>query len=147
MLLSCFLQPSDASSFIPSRKTAHSPVRASTMQVKKASGDAAEHLAADYLTRHGLRVLERNWRVRGGEIDLICRDGEMLVFVEVRLRGTQDFGGAAASITPAKQRRIVCAARHYLAGKREQPCRFDVILLDRLDPARLEWLRHAFLAE
>ncbi len=117
------------------------------MQVKKQSGDAAEALAADYLVRHGLRVLARNWRVRGGEIDLICRDGEMLVFVEVRLRGSQDFGGAAASITRAKQRRLSLAARHYLAGNPEQPCRFDVVLLDDLKADHVEWIPHAFLAE
>jgi putative endonuclease len=117
------------------------------MQVKKQSGDAAEALAASFLARHGLRVLERNWRVRGGEIDLICVDRGCLVFVEVRLRTNSHFGGAAASITTAKQRRIVLAARHYLAGKREQPCRFDAVLLDGLSETRLEWIKNAFAAD
>lgn len=120
------------------------------MQVKKpaaAAGASAEALAADFLTRRGLRVLERNFRVRGGEIDLICTDGGCLVFVEVRLRSGSGFGGAAASITPTKQRRIVLAARHYLAGKRERPCRFDAVLLDGLDEARLEWIKDAFAAD
>lgn len=118
------------------------------MQVKKhADGASAEQLAAEYLARQGLRVLERNWRVRGGEIDLICEDRDSLVFVEVRLRSSNGYGGAAASITPAKQRRIVLAARHYLADRREQPCRFDAMLLDGLDAARIEWIRDAFAAE
>ncbi len=114
---------------------------------KAASGADAEALAAEFLIGHGLRVLERNWRVRGGEIDLICADGECLVFVEVRLRSGRAFGGAAASITPAKQRRIVLAAGLYLAGKREQPCRFDAVLLDSLDATRIEWIRDAFAAD
>lgn len=118
------------------------------MQVSHlAHGALAEQLAADFLIRQGLRIVVRNWRVRGGEIDLICHDGDHLVFVEVRLRGQSGFGGAAASITPAKQRRIILAARHYLAGRREQPCRFDAVLLDGLEPGRIEWIRDAFLAE
>ncbi|SMB22367.1 conserved hypothetical protein [Sterolibacterium denitrificans] len=121
------------------------------MQVKTNAGAAAEALAAAFLARHGLRVLERNWRVRGGEIDLICSDGASLVFVEVRLRRESGhgygYGGAAASITPAKQRRIILAARHYLAGKRECICRFDAVLLDALDPQRIEWIRDAFAAD
>ncbi len=118
-----------------------------TNSPRSQQGAAAEALAARYLERQGLRVLERNWRVRGGEIDLICTQDDTLVFVEVRLRGRGDYGGAAASITPAKQRRIILAARHYLAGRREQPCRFDVVLLAALDERQLEWIRHAFLAE
>lgn len=113
----------------------------------QARGLQAEQRAADHLMRHGMRILERNWHVRGGEIDLIGLEGETLVFVEVRLRKNRQFGGAAASITPTKQRRIVLAARHYLAGKREQPCRFDVVLLDDLEATPPEWIRHAFLAE
>ncbi len=110
-------------------------------------GALAEQQAADYLIRQGLHVLERNWRVRGGEIDLICREGTTLVFVEVRLRKNRQFGGAAESITARKQARIILAARHYLAGKPEQHCRFDVVLLDDLASATPEWIRHAFLAE
>lgn len=116
------------------------------MTERKQTGDAAEALAASFLMRHGLRVLERNWGVRGGEIDLICEDHGCLVFVEVRLRTNNHFGGAGASITPAKQRRIVLAARHYLAGKREQSCRFDVVLLEALSETRLEWIKNAFEA-
>jgi putative endonuclease len=110
-------------------------------------GNEAEVLAAAYLEHHGLTVIERNFRVRGGEVDLICRDGKVLVFVEVRLRSSSRFGGAAASITAEKQRRVVLAARHYLAGKPHPACRFDCVLLDALDPARIEWLKNAFEAD
>jgi len=78
-----------------------------------------------------------------GEIDLVARDGEMLVFVEVRLRQRRDFGGAAASITATKRARMIAAAGLYLARLRHTPpCRFDAILLDALDPDRVEWLRN-----
>jgi len=116
------------------------------VQVNRSAGAAAEAIAAAYLTRQGLRVLERNWRMRGGEIDLICSDGEMLVFVEVRLRTRADYGGAAASITVAKQRRLILAARHYLSGRPEAPCRFDAVLLDRVHQAGLVWIKDAFTA-
>ena len=109
-------------------------------------GSDAEALAAAYLGRHGLALIERNFRVRGGEVDLICRDGKVLVFVEVRLRTSSRFGGAAASITSSKQRRVVLAAQHYLAGKPHPACRFDCVLLDALDPGRIEWLKNAFSA-
>ena len=68
-----------------------------------------------YLSRRGLRIETRNFRVRGGEIDLICREGATLVFVEVRLRRNAGYGGAAASITKTKRQRLILAARHYLA--------------------------------
>ena len=110
----------------------------------KARGKLAETLAADYLRRSGLRLIERNYSCRMGEIDLIVADGPALVFVEVRLRRSREFGGAAASITAAKRQRIVMAARHYLSGRPEGPCRFDVILLDALDPDRIEWIKDAF---
>lgn len=88
-------------------------------------------------------IVERNWRRRVGELDLIARDGDMLVFVEVRLRRRNDFGGAAASITAKKRARMIAAAGLYLARLRQTPaCRFDAILLDALDPARIEWLRN-----
>lgn len=111
------------------------------------TGQAAEALAADHLARRGIKVLQRNYRCRGGEIDLICDDRGTLVFVEVRMRSNARFGGAAASVTAAKRRRIVLAARHFLAGKPQPPCRFDVIALDRLDPAAVSWIRDAFAAD
>ena len=93
----------------------------------------------------GLRMLERNYRCRGGEIDLIMRDGETMVFVEVRYRRNQRFGGALGSITTSKQRRIVLAARHYLQKSRwPGACRFDVIGLSAESPP--DWIRGAFEA-
>jgi putative endonuclease len=105
-------------------------------------GAAAEALAASYLSARGLTIVHRNYRCRGGEIDLIARDGEILVFVEVRLRRNRAFGTAAESITAAKRRRLRLAARHYLARLgHEPPCRFDAVLLDALETANIEWLR------
>ena len=117
------------------------------MNTRQAQGAAAEQLAADYLQGRGLRLIERNFRVRGGEIDLVCRDGASTVFVEVRLRSHKDFGGAAASITATKQARLVLAARHWLQRHGETPCRFDCVLLDGLEPKNIEWLRDAFSAD
>ena len=104
-------------------------------------GAQAEVLAAEYLQGRGLRLLQRNYRCRLGEIDLVMADGPVLVFVEVRLRRNADFGGAAASITAAKRQRILRAARHYLSGRPEPACRFDVVLLDALAAERIEWIR------
>lgn len=111
-------------------------------------GEAAEELAARFLAARGLSILQRNFRCRGGEVDLVCRDGRALVFVEVRLRRNAGYGGAGASITSAKQRRIVLAAEHYLAlrGGSDCDCRFDCILLDGLSTAAIEWIPDAFAA-
>lgn len=113
------------------------------------SGRQAEALAAQFLVRQGLQVLTQNFRCRGGEIDLVCRDRKSLVFVEVRLRRNANYGGAAASITASKQARIILAARHYLSANaaNESDCRFDCVLLDGLDENRIEWLRDAFSAD
>ena len=108
------------------------------------SGSAAESMALTYMEKQGLKLLERNFRCRVGEIDLIMADGATLVFVEVRLRSNSAFVSAGESISHRKQARIVAAANQYLAGKREVPCRFDCILLDKLDPASIEWLQNAF---
>ncbi|MCB1951039.1 YraN family protein [Denitromonas sp.] len=110
-------------------------------------GQMAEQMAEAHLNAAGLHTLARNFHCRGGELDLVCREGKTLVFVEVRLRGRSDFGGAAASITLRKQARIALAARHWLAraGRlADAPCRFDVVLLDALDSERIEWIRGAF---
>jgi len=111
---------------------------------RQLAGGAAEDLAARYLESQGLAIVDRNWRCRAGEIDLVARDGATLVFVEVRLRTSAAFGGAAASVDAHKQRRILQAARLYLSGRADTPCRCDVIALDGLDPARIEWIRDAF---
>jgi putative endonuclease len=112
----------------------------------KQSGDAAEALALQHLLQAGLVLLERNYRTPGrggGEIDLIMRapDGTC-VFVEVRQRNSAGHGGAAASVTFAKQRRIAFAARHYLMRFSQPPaCRFDVLALDA---GGITWLQAAF---
>jgi putative endonuclease len=101
-------------------------------------------MALKYLEGKGMRLIERNFRCRVGEIDLIMQDGASLVFVEVRLRTNPAFVSAGESISHRKQARIVAAANQYLAGKREVPCRFDCILLDKLDPESIEWIKNAF---
>jgi putative endonuclease len=107
-------------------------------------GAAAEEAAARFLARQGLEVLERNYRTRFGEVDLVAREGATLVFVEVRARAWAAFGGAAASVDARKQRRIVAAARHYLARLPAEPaCRFDVLTVQG-PQAVPGWIRGAF---
>ena len=110
---------------------------------RRDEGAQAEALAARFLADNGLAIIDRNWRHRSGELDLVARDGDALVFVEVRLRSNANFGGPAASITAAKRARMVAAAGHYIAALPRTPsCRFDAVLLDSLDPARIEWLKN-----
>ena len=109
------------------------------------AGAQAEQFAADYLQRHGLRLIAKNYRSRFGEIDLILFDGNVLVFVEVRLRRNADFGGAAASIDARKQAKLITTAQQYLTTlPTVPPCRFDAILLD--GSGQIEWLKNAFSA-
>ena len=112
-----------------------------------ARGAAAEAQAAAFLARQGLRLVESNFRVKGGEIDLICKDGRQVVFVEVRARARSDFGGAAASITPRKQQRLILAARHWLQRHGEASCRFDAVLIEGAQGERLTWLRDVISAD
>lgn len=115
----------------------------SPLPLHLARGRAAEDLAIRHLKQHGLAILQRNFRTRRGEIDVIAHDGATLVFVEVRLRGSRSFGGAAASITAHKRARLIAAANEYLARHRAPPpCRFDAVLLDALDESAVEWLRN-----
>lgn len=111
--------------------------------LKQLLGKFAEDRAERMLADAGLAILHRNYRCRQGEIDLIAQDGDTLVFVEVRSRSRQDYGSAADSITPAKQRRIIAAARHYLASLPRMPaCRFDAVTLDAgTEPV---WIKSAF---
>ncbi|MFN0315562.1 MAG: YraN family protein [Burkholderiales bacterium] len=107
------------------------------------AGAGAEDEALAFLRHQGLQLLERNYRCRFGEIDLIMKEGATLVFVEVRMRKNASFGGAAESITARKQKRIIAAARHYLSQSRVVPnCRFDALLLCPNQPA--DWIRDAF---
>lgn len=111
--------------------------------LKSVVGQAAESRAEAFLKTHGLALVARNWRCRFGEIDLVMQDGPTLVFVEVRLRSRSDFGGAAASVTLAKQKKLLAAARQYLSTlKTLPPCRFDVVALSGETPP--EWIRNAF---
>lgn len=108
-------------------------------------GAQAEQVAAQYLQKNGLKLVQTNFHSRFGEIDLILRDGETLVFAEVRQRSRGDFGGAAASIDARKQKRLVLTAQHYLSGLvHTPPCRFDAVLLDAAD--NVEWVKNAFEA-
>lgn len=115
----------------------------------KQRGDDAEAQALVFLEAQGLRLMQRNYRLAGGpyrrgaEIDLILRAADgTLVFVEVRSRRGGGYGGAAASVDAAKQRRIVRAARHFLLRQeRLPPCRFDVVTVQ---DGRIEWLQAAF---
>jgi putative endonuclease len=114
-------------------------------------GARAEQIAADYLQGRGLTILERNFRRRLGEIDLVARDGGVLVIAEVRTRSSNAFGGAAASVDARKQRRIIRAATQLLQQQRAYaalPVRFDVLIVDGpLSAApQVSWLRHAFEA-
>ena len=106
-------------------------------------GSAAEQRAVDLLVRAGLSIVDRNWRCRAGELDLIALDGPVLVFVEVRARSGRACGGARASITRAKQARLLRCAQHYLQhrGGPWPPCRFDLVLCEG---GALEWMRNAF---
>lgn len=93
-------------------------------------GRAAEAAAARHLERIGYRILQQNFRARGGELDVVAMDGNALAIVEVRYRATDQFGGGAASITVGKRRRMICAARALLAANpllARLPARFDVV--------------------
>ena len=108
-------------------------------------GRDAEQAALSYLRRQNLELVAQNYRCRFGEIDLIMRDGNVLVFIEVRMRSHLAFGGAAASITPAKQTKLLRAARHYLSEMNNEPlCRFDAVLLSDMEGQKIEWIRDAF---
>lgn len=111
-------------------------------------GHDAEGLAERFLSRQGLTLVTRNYRCRRGEIDLVMRDTDTLVFVEVRRRTSRAFGGGLDSVDARKRARLVATAEHYLMMKRigdERPCRFDVVAIDGPSPhATIQWVRGAF---
>ena len=114
---------------------------------RKEAGSAGERAALAYLQNAGLKLVHRNFRCRSGEIDLVMLDGSTLALIEVRYRSSSRFGGAAASVTWRKQRRLVNAAEHLLlrrADLRRHPARFDVIAIG---PDEIEWIKGAFLAD
>lgn len=122
------------------------------MSINVRKGLRFEDQARKYLQQRGLELLQSNYRCRLGEIDLIMRDENTVCFIEVKFRESIAFGGAAASITPVKQRKIVKAALFYLSRHQRlarQGLRFDALLIQRQDENRLEfnWIKNAFYAE
>lgn len=108
-------------------------------------GSDAEQVAVSFLQRQHLVLVAQNYRCRFGEIDLIMRDGTTLVFIEVRMRANDQFGGAAASITSSKQAKLLRTARHYLSQLNTEPlCRFDALLLSGNNGQKIEWVKNAF---
>ncbi|MFC7413352.1 YraN family protein [Larsenimonas suaedae] len=107
-------------------------------------GRHMEALAARWLTERGLVQVASNVTFKGGELDLIMRDGETLVFVEVRHRASNQHGSALESITHAKQRRLIRAASLYLQSHPAARCRFDVVAIDGADAEHIHWIKNAF---
>jgi putative endonuclease len=111
---------------------------------KKNTGLHAEKIAATFLINNGLTFVTQNYHCRFGEIDLIMQEAETLVFVEVRLRSGNLFGGAAESITRHKQQKLIATAQHFLQTQPSRPCRFDAILMSTTNLQNIDWLRNAF---
>ena len=106
-------------------------------------GISTEQLACEYLQASGLQLLHQNYRLKMGEIDLIMRDGNVIVFIEVRYRKTQRYGGALLSIDPRKQARIIRTAQHYLQYRApDAQARFDVVAVEGDNP--INWIKNAF---
>ena len=118
---------------------------------RKVLGDRGEEAAADFLAQRGMRIMERKFRCRGGEVDLIVRDGADLVFVEVKTRSSREFGEGSEAVTAAKRRRILRAASLYLSARDSlsHPCRFDVVSVrfGAAGATLLEHLKDAFAAD
>ncbi|TFH88082.1 YraN family protein [Billgrantia azerbaijanica] len=114
----------------------------------RARGARIEQLAAEWLAAQGLELVARNQHAKGGELDLVMRDGDTLVFVEVRHRRDSRHGHPLETITAAKQRRLIHAARFYLTRNRLScPCRFDALAVTGTPPALdFEWVQGAFEA-
>ena len=115
---------------------------------RQSLGKLGENLACAALVQRGYAILARRYRTRLGEIDIVARDGATLVFIEVKARAGDEFGGAAAAVTAWKQRRIALMAVDYVARHRLEncPCRFDVVTVDVVEgkPPRVEIFTHAF---
>lgn len=111
---------------------------------RKSKGNKAETQACAYLQAKGLKLITKNFSTKSGEIDLIMDDNDTLVFIEVRYRKNTDFGGAAASVTPKKQQRIIKAALAYQQHSAPQSAmRFDVIAIEGSE-MKIEWIKSAF---
>ena len=110
-------------------------------------GNHAENLALKYLQRKKLTLIESNFFCRHGEIDLVMQDSDYLVFVEVRHRKSNKFGGAIASIDVRKQNKLRRSAEYYLIKhkKTDSPCRFDILCVDgNLSAPNYDWIHNAF---
>lgn len=114
---------------------------------KRAKGDLYEEVARTYLKKQGLKFIDRNVNFKGGEIDLIMKDDKQLVFIEVRYRVNNQFGGAAASVDFTKQQRLILAAQKYLQqhyGNQPPSCRFDVVAIEGdASGDNIRWLKNA----
>ncbi|MFW5431986.1 MAG: YraN family protein [Methylophilaceae bacterium] len=118
------------------------------------AGLEAEKIAATFLINNGLKLVTQNYHCRYGEIDLVMKEADSLVFVEVRLRSNNQFGSAGASITAKKQQKLIATAQHFLQEHdsrsydsklySETACRFDAILMNKADLDHIEWVRNAF---
>lgn len=109
-------------------------------------GELYERLAADYLSAQGLSLVARNFTCKAGEIDLIMRQGQYWVFVEVKYRASNAYGGALAAITRSKQLKVIRAVQLYRQLHRlgDQPCRIDVLAIEGRGPYQYNWLTNAF---
>jgi len=118
------------------------------MSIQLKRGQWAEELAYTYLCEHGLQIIQRNYRCKAGEIDLIMLERNILAFIEVRYRQSQRYGGSLESIDQRKQQRIFTTATHYLQAHhwaQNHPCRFDVVLISgALSYPQLRWIADAF---
>ena len=116
------------------------------MNTKIQEGKRGENLAYEHLKGQGLILIERNYRCRTGELDLVMRDGAQMVFVEVRYRRNARYGSPAETITKTKQKRLIRAAAFYLQSRRiDAPCRFDVVAITQHGSnCILQWIRDAF---
>jgi putative endonuclease len=116
-------------------------------RARQTLGKLGEDLACQELERRGYAILTRRYRRRGGELDIVARDGQTIVFVEVKTREGCEFGGGAESVTVFKRRRMTSIALDYMARNRlvECPCRFDVVSIDMCEPQpRIELYQNAF---
>jgi putative endonuclease len=122
-------------------------VHVSVTLARQHLGELGETLACAELESQGYAILARRWRGRHGEIDIVAEDGDTLVFVEVRMKASAEFGTAAESVTRGKQRRVARMALEYLLVNRihDRPCRFDVVAIDVIDNVpRISLIRAAF---
>ena len=123
------------------------------MATTRQLGETTESLACEYLENKGFKLLERNYNCRFGEIDLIMKNSDSLVFVEVRYRRSNDFGSGAESITINKQSKLIKTASAYLqrhAKLNKDPARFDVVSItgsietDNINNIDIDWIENAF---